>query len=108
MRCGRNGPCATGESTTFFAPQLSETPSLAPSKARYICPAGKVLTTTGKVATDGETLYYRARTRETDKTLVHEGAEFCECRRVRELCLNRSALTQITPTLCPYGVSALR
>src|SRR5690349_24170594 len=27
----------------------------------YICPAGKVLTTTGKVATDGETLYYRAR-----------------------------------------------
>ena len=30
----------------------------------YICPAGKVLTTTGKVATDGETLYYRARTRD--------------------------------------------
>jgi len=30
----------------------------------YICPVGKVLTTTGKVATDGETLYYRARTRD--------------------------------------------
>src|SRR5262249_33499571 len=29
-----------------------------------ICPASKVLTTTGKVATDGETLYYRARTRD--------------------------------------------
>ena len=30
----------------------------------YICPAGKVLTTTGKVATDGETLYYLATTRD--------------------------------------------
>src|SRR5262252_5989281 len=30
----------------------------------YICSAGKILTTTGKVATDGETLYYRARTRD--------------------------------------------
>jgi transposase len=30
----------------------------------YICPAGKVLTTTGKVANDRETLYYRARTRD--------------------------------------------
>jgi hypothetical protein len=30
----------------------------------YICPAGKILTTTGKIATDGETLYYRARTRD--------------------------------------------
>jgi len=30
----------------------------------YICPAGKVLTTTGKVAPDGETLYYRASTRD--------------------------------------------
>jgi transposase len=30
----------------------------------YICPASKVLTTTGKVATDEETLYYRARTRD--------------------------------------------
>jgi DDE family transposase len=30
----------------------------------YICPAGKVLTTTGKVASDGETLYYRAKTRD--------------------------------------------
>src|SRR6201987_3308950 len=35
-------------------------------KARnvYICPASKILTTTSKVATDGETLYYRARTRD--------------------------------------------
>ena len=30
----------------------------------YICPAGKVLTTTGKLATDGETLYYRSRRRD--------------------------------------------
>ena len=30
----------------------------------YICPAGKVLTTTGKVTTDGETLHYLARTRD--------------------------------------------
>ena len=30
----------------------------------YICPTGKVLTTTGKMATDGETLYYLARTRD--------------------------------------------
>src|ERR1700735_4523050 len=30
----------------------------------YICPASKVLTTTGKVATDEVTLYYRARTRD--------------------------------------------
>jgi transposase len=30
----------------------------------YICPASKILTTTGKLATDGETLYYRARTRD--------------------------------------------
>ena len=36
----------------------------------YICPAGKVLTTTGKVATDGETLYYRARTRDCRSCLL--------------------------------------
>lgn len=30
----------------------------------YTCPAGKVLTATGKLATDGETLYYRAKTRD--------------------------------------------
>ena len=30
----------------------------------YICPAGKVLTTTGELATDGETLYYRSRRRD--------------------------------------------
>src|SRR5258708_18500728 len=28
----------------------------------YICPAGKVLTTTGRLFNDGETLYYRAKT----------------------------------------------
>ena len=36
----------------------------------YICPAGKDLTTTGKVATDGETLYYRARTRDCRSCLL--------------------------------------
>jgi hypothetical protein len=30
----------------------------------YICPAGKVLTTTGKLASDGETLYYRPKARD--------------------------------------------
>src|SRR3974377_1959214 len=30
----------------------------------YICPARKVLTTTGKLASDGETLYYRPRVRD--------------------------------------------
>jgi transposase len=30
----------------------------------YVCPAGQVLTTTGKVAPGGETLYYRAQTRD--------------------------------------------
>ena len=30
----------------------------------YICPAGKVLTTMGKLFNDGETLYYRAKTRD--------------------------------------------
>ncbi len=36
----------------------------------YICRAGKVLTTTGKVASDGETLYYRARTRDCRSCLL--------------------------------------
>src|SRR6266581_3879945 len=36
----------------------------------YTCPAGKVLTTTGKVATDRETLYYRARTRDCRNCLL--------------------------------------
>ena len=36
----------------------------------YICPAGKFLTTTGKVATDGETLYYRAKTRDCRSCLL--------------------------------------
>src|SRR6187399_79819 len=30
----------------------------------YICPAGKILTTTGKLASDGETIYYRPRARD--------------------------------------------
>ena len=30
----------------------------------YICPAGKTLSTTGKLVNDGETLLYRARTRD--------------------------------------------
>jgi hypothetical protein len=30
----------------------------------YICPAGKVLTTTGKLVNDGETLLYTAKTRD--------------------------------------------
>jgi transposase len=36
----------------------------------YICPAGKILTTTGKVVTDGETLYYRASTRDCRSCLL--------------------------------------
>jgi hypothetical protein len=36
----------------------------------YICPAGKVLTTTGKLFNDGETLYYRARTRDCRSCLL--------------------------------------
>ena len=51
----------------------------------YICPAGKVLTTTGKVATDGETLYYRARTRDCRSCSLRRsavrrrrGAEFAQ------------------------------
>src|SRR6266567_909576 len=36
----------------------------------YTCPAGKVLTTTGKLATDGETLYYRAKTRDCGSCLL--------------------------------------
>jgi transposase len=36
----------------------------------YICPAGRVLTTTGKLFNDGETLYYRARTRDCRSCLL--------------------------------------
>jgi transposase len=36
----------------------------------YICPAGKVLTTTGKLFNDGETLYYRAKTRDCRSCLL--------------------------------------
>jgi hypothetical protein len=49
----------------------------------YICPAGKVLTTTGKVAADGETLYYRART--------------CDCRScpLKSQCCPKASLRRI-------------
>jgi hypothetical protein len=36
----------------------------------YTCPAGKVLTTTGKLFNDGETLYYRARTHDCRRCLL--------------------------------------
>jgi hypothetical protein len=36
----------------------------------YICPAGKVLTTTGKLFNDGETLYYRAKTHDCRSCLL--------------------------------------
>ena len=36
----------------------------------YICPAGKVLTTTGKLVNDGETLHYRARTRDCRRCVL--------------------------------------
>ena len=36
----------------------------------YICPTGKVLTTTGKLFNDGETLYYRAKTRDCGSCLL--------------------------------------
>src|SRR6188474_1965502 len=36
----------------------------------YICPAGKVLTTTGKLFNNGETLYYRAKTRDCRSCLL--------------------------------------
>ena len=46
----------------------------------YICPAGKVLTTTGKLFNDGETLYYRAKTRDTTE-LRHAIAAAASSRR---------------------------
>jgi hypothetical protein len=55
----------------------------------YICPAGKVLTMTGKLFNDGETLYYRAKTRDCRSCLLK--AQCCpkaplyeEARDVRE------------------------
>ena len=36
----------------------------------YICPAGKVLTTTGKLVNDGETLLYTAKTRDCRSCLL--------------------------------------
>ncbi|MFZ1151861.1 MAG: transposase [Xanthobacteraceae bacterium] len=38
--------------------------------AERSCPAGKVLTTTGKLFNDAETLYYRARTRDCRSCLL--------------------------------------
>ncbi len=49
----------------------------------YTCPAGKVLTTTGKVATDGETLYYRAKTRDCRSCLFK--AQCCPKAPLRRL-----------------------
>ena len=48
----------------------------------YICPAGKVLTTTGKVATDGETLYYLATTRDCRRCPLK--SQCCRNRRCAE------------------------
>ena len=36
----------------------------------YICPAGKILTTTGKLVNDGETLLYMAKTRDCRSCLL--------------------------------------
>src|SRR6516164_8554434 len=49
----------------------------------YICPAGKVLTTTGKVATDGETLYYRAKRRDCRSCPLK--AQCCPKARLRRI-----------------------
>ncbi len=49
----------------------------------YTCPAGKVLTTTGKLATDGETLYYRAKTRDCRSCLFK--AQCCPKAPLRRL-----------------------
>src|SRR5262249_36622439 len=46
----------------------------------YICPAGKVLTTTGKLFNDGETLYYRAKTRDCRSCILKAQC----CREARE------------------------
>ena len=42
----------------------------------YICPAGKVLTTTGTLFSDGETLYYRAKTRDCRSCILK--AQCCQ------------------------------
>ena len=49
----------------------------------YICPAGKILTTTGKVATDGETLYYRAKRRDCRSCPLK--AQCCPKARLRRI-----------------------
>src|SRR6266702_3020757 len=49
----------------------------------YTCPAGKVLTTTGKLFNDGETLYYRARTRDCRSCLLK--AQCCPKAPLRRL-----------------------
>jgi hypothetical protein len=49
----------------------------------YICPAGKVLTMTGKLFNDGETLYYRAKTRD------------CRSCRLKAQCCPKAPLRRI-------------
>ena len=49
----------------------------------YICPAGKVLTTTGKLFNDGETLYYRAKTRDCPSCALR--AQSCPKAPVRKI-----------------------
>jgi hypothetical protein len=49
----------------------------------YICPAGKVLTTTGKLVNDGETLHYRARTRDCRNCLLK--AQCCPMAPLRRI-----------------------
>ncbi len=49
----------------------------------YICPAGKVLTTTGKLFNDGETLYYRAKTRDCRSCLLK--AQCCPTAPLRRI-----------------------
>jgi Transposase DDE domain len=49
----------------------------------YTCPAGKVLSTTGKLFNDGETLYYRAKTRDCRSCLLK--AQCCPKARFRRI-----------------------
>src|SRR5207244_11759155 len=49
----------------------------------YICPANKILTTTGKVVNDGETLLYRAKARDCRGCLLK--AQCCPKASVRKI-----------------------
>ena len=55
-----HGPCSKREDGTFSREDFA----FDKERNVYICPASNILTTTAKVATDGETPYYRARTRD--------------------------------------------